>query len=639
MLFSPVVINKTEFKNRIIFPAMLTRFAASGGEMSDQLMNYHVARARGGVGLNMLEATCVHPSGICFDSGLSLYDDRYIRGMSRFARAIHEAGGKAGVQLNHGGLHTVPAVSGGPVPLVSFVPGMTPESNSRVLEEEEIRELVKAWGDAARRAVEAGFDIVEIHGAHGYLIGQFLSPLTNRRDDAYGGDFERHMRFPLEVIRSVREAVGPDFPVSFRCSVEEFLPGGITLDLGCRIAKEICDAGVDLFNVSSGTCTNTWYIESPAALPAGFNGDRARAVRKTVGDDMRLAVSARIGRREVAESLLGEGGVDMVCMGRALIADPELPRKLMEGKDAEVRPCIYCCEGCCKQPLMSCALNPEVGREAHPAAASDGKKKVVVVGSGPAGMEFARTAASRGHQVTLYEADADLAGKFKAASLPPGKSLLGDAVKWFENSLSLNGVEVKTGVRVTADMLKQEKPDVVFVATGSTPVCPGFLKTPELLSSGILKHAVDVLEGAETGNRVLVIGGGLVGCECAAFLAERKREVTIVEMRDALAADMEKHGRFFLLEELDKLHVTPLTGYALSSLSGDGRAEVKDGYGNVFELPAFDTVVLAVGYSPDRQLCAELSREKIPFLAGGDCTGTGKIFDAVNDAHALALKI
>ena len=269
MLFSPVTINKTEFKNRIIFPSMLTRFAASGGEMSDQLMNYHVARAVGGVALNMLEATCVHPSGICFENGLSLYDDRYIR---------------------------------------------------------EIHELVEAWGQAARRAVEAGFDIVDIHGAHGYLIGQFLSPLTNRRTDAYGGDFERRMRFPLEVVRAVRKAVGPDFPVSFRCSVEEFLPGGITLDLGCRIAKEICAAGVDLFNVSSGTCTNTWYIESPAALPAGFNGDRARAVRKAVGPDMRLAVAARIGRRDVAEGLLAPGGVDMVCMGRACCLFSAAPR-------------------------------------------------------------------------------------------------------------------------------------------------------------------------------------------------------------------------------------------------------------------------------------------------------------------------
>ncbi len=640
MLFSPVTINKTEFKNRIIFPSMLTRFAASGGEMSDQLMNYHVARAVGGAALNMLEATCVHPSGICFENGLSLYDDRYIRGLSRFTAAIHAAGGKAGVQLNHGGLHSLPAVSGHAVPLVSFVPGMTPESNSRVLDEEEIHELVEAWGQAARRAVEAGFDIVDIHGAHGYLIGQFLSPLTNRRTDAYGGDFERRMRFPLEVIRSVRKAVGPDFPVSFRCSVEEFLPGGITLDLGCRIAREICAAGVDLFNVSSGTCTNTWYIESPAALPAGFNGDRARAVRRAVGPDMRLAVAARIGRRDVAEGLLAPGGVDMVCMGRALIADPELPRKLMEGRDEAVRPCIYCCEGCCKQPLMSCALNPEVGREGFPRPVVSEKKKVIVVGSGPAGMEFARTAASLGHSVVLYEEHSSLAGKLGPASIPPGKSLLATAAKWFEHSLAAYGVVVRTGVHVTADMLKKEKADVVFVATGSKPVCPGFLKEAASKKNTRLHQAVDVLEGtAQVGHRVMVLGGGLVGCESAAFLADRGCEVTIVELRADLAPDMEKHGRFFLLEELKDHHVTVMTEHSLNEVFDDGRVTVKDCYGNILELPAFDGIVLAVGYSPDQQLCADLSREGIPFLAAGDCTKTGKIFDAVHSAHDAALKI
>ncbi len=639
MLFSPVTINKTEFRNRIIFPPMLTRFAASGGEMSDQLMHYHAARAAGGAGLNMLEATCVHPSGICFESGLSIYDDRHIRGLSRFTAAIHAAGGKAGVQLNHGGLHSLPSVSGRPVPLVSFVPGMTPESDSRVLEEDEIQELVAAWGQAARRAVEAGFDIVEIHGAHGYLVGQFLSPLTNTRDDAYGGDVERRMRFPIEVIRSVRDAVGPDFPVSFRCSVEEFLPGGVTPELGLRIAREICSAGVDLFNVSSGTCTNTWYIEAPAALPSVFNGGRARAVRGVVGPGTRLAVAARIGTREAAESILGPDGVDMVCMGRALIADPDLPAKLMAGKDETVRPCLYCCEGCCAQPLMSCALNPEVGRERLPAPAAVKGKNIAVVGSGPAGMEFARTAASLGHQVTIYEENIRMGGKLGPASAPPGKALLAAAQTWYERTLKSCGVRVKTGVRATAELLKAEGAELVFAAAGSRAICPDVLKETASRKDSRIRHAVDALNGAPVGKRVLILGGGLVGCECAAFLAGRDHDVTIVELRDALAPDMEKHGRFFLLEELKAHHVTVMTGHSLAELSDDGRAKVKDMYGNLLELPAFDTVVPAVGYSPDQELCAQLSRAGIPFLSAGDCAKTGKIFDAVHAAHAAALSI
>lgn len=639
MLFTPVTINKTEFRNRIIFPAMATRFAASGGEISDQLIAYHAARAVGGVGLNMLEATCVHPSGICFESGVSIYDDRHIKGLARLAAAVHAAGGKAGVQLNHGGLHTLPLVSGGPVPLVSFVPGMTPESNSRVLDEGDIQELIEAWGRAAARAVEAGFDIVEIHGAHGYLIGQFMSPLTNVRSDAYGGDYERRMRFPREVVAAVRKAVGDDFPISFRCSVEEFLPGGVTLDMGCRIAQAMCAAGVDLFSVSSGTCTNTWYIEAPAALPAAFNGGRAKAVRQAVGPAAHLAVAARIGTREIAESLLQAGTVDMVCMGRALIADPDLPRKLMAGKDETVRPCIYCCEGCCKQPLMSCALNPEVGKERLGLSPAPVRKRVAVVGSGPAGMEFARTAALRGHAVTVYEEQDTVSGKLSSASVPPGKALLARAAAWFENTLKASGVTVKFGVRATAALLKEEGADIIFVATGSDAVCPGFLKEAAAKEGSRLIHAVDVLEGAPMAGRVLVVGGGLVGCEVAAYLAEKKCSVTIVELRDRLAPDMEKHGRFFLLEELRSSDVTVLLEHSLSAIGEDGAVAVKDRYGNTRALPAFDSIVLAVGYAPRQELCAELAREGVPFLAAGDCTKSGKIFDAVHAAHTAALTI
>ncbi len=527
MLFTPMTINKTEFRNRIIFPSMVTRFAGSGGEMSDQLIRYHVARAAGGAALNIMEATCVHPSGACFAPGVDIFDDRHIRGLSRFTSAIHAAGGKAGVQLNHGGLHSLPEVSGLPVPIVSFVPGMTPNENSRVLDGEDIRELVLAYGRAARRAAEAGFDLVEIHGAHGYLIAQFLSPLTNRRKDIYGGSFEAQMRFPLEVVRAVREAVGPDFPVSFRCSVEEFLPGGITLELGCRIAEAVCAAGVDLFNVSSGTCTNTWYIEAPAALPEAFNADRAEAVRRVAGK-VPLAVAARIGTREAAESVLSSGRADMVCMGRALIADPGLPAKLAAGKDASVRPCIYCCEGCCKQPLLTCALNPGAGRERFDDSGNRGgkaanRKKVVVVGAGPAGMEFALEAALRGHDVTLYEERERLGGELHAASLPPRKSILSRVVEWYGHELAAAGVKVELGRTVTASMLKEAGADTVFVAAGGRAVLPEFaVRNGEtLLARGLLRFAEDILQGTPFGRRVLVVGGGLVGCETAAFLAER----------------------------------------------------------------------------------------------------------------------
>ena len=634
MLLTPVVINKTEFRNRIIFPPMLSRFAGSGGEMTDQLIHYHAARARGGVGLNMLEATCVHPTGMCFDCGLNIFDDRYIKGFRKFTDAIHKEGGKCGVQLNHGGLHSLASVSGHPVPLVSFVPGMTPEENSRVLDEEEILELIEAWGQAARRAVEAGFDIVEIHGAHGYLIGQFLSPLTNTRTDAWGGDLERRMRFALEVVRSVRKAVGPDFPVSFRCSVEELLPGGLELEEGCLIAKAICEAGVDLFNVSSATCTNTWFIEAGAALPAVFNGDRVREIRKSVGAGPKLAVAARIGTREDADSILGADGSDMVCMGGALICDPDLPNKLAAGRDDAVRPCIYCREGCCGQPLMSCALNPHVGQERYGMPSAKEKKSVGVVGGGPAGMEFARAAAIAGHTVTLYEAEGSLSGKLFPASVPPKKSLIAKASAWWARQLAELGVTIKTGVKADAAMLKAAGHDVIFVATGSKPVCPGFLK-----GNPRVKDAEAVLRGESVGQRLLVLGGGLVGCETAAFLGEAGADVTIVELREALAIELRKHSRVHLLAEIEKLGTNVLLNHSLVSVSEDGVAAVKDRWGNIFELPAFDTVIVAVGYASSQELCAELAREGVPFITAGDCEKPAKILDAVHGAYKAALTI
>lgn len=642
MLFTPITINKTEFRNRIIFPSMVTRFAGSGGEMSDQLIRYHVARARGGAALNILEATCVHPSGVCFAPGVDIFADRHIRGVSRFTSALHAAGGRAGVQLNHGGLYALPGVSGQPVPIVSFAPGMTPNENSRVLDGEDIRELVQAYGQAARRAVEAGFDLVEIHGAHGYLIAQFLSPLTNRREDDYGGSFERRLRFPLDVVRAVREAVGPDFPVSFRCSVEEFLPGGITLDLGCRIAEAVCAAGVDLFNVSSGTCANTWYIEAPAALPEAFNADRAEAVRRFAGA-VPLAVAARIGTREAAESVLSSGKADMVCMGRALIADPDLPVKLAAGRDASVRPCIYCCEGCCKQPLLTCALNPAVGRERLDEPRNGGgkasaPKKAAVVGAGPAGMEFALEAALRGHDVTLYEERERLGGELHAASLPPRKSILSRVTEWFGHELAAAGVNVVLGRAVTAAMLKDLGVDIVFVATGGHGALPEFAaKNGEaLLARGLLRFAEDILEGASFGGRVLLVGGGLVGCETAAFLAERGARVTITKRRPVLAPDMEKHGRFFLMRDLERLGVTPLLETEVKEVREDGSVLVRDRYGRVRELPPFDTVVLAAGHAPRTDLCADLLALGVPFVAAGDCVKPGKILDAVHDAFKAA---
>ena len=346
VLFTPVGINRMTLKNRIVMPAMASYHAAVNGEATEKLIRYHEERAKGGVGMNIVEATYVARSGNSFDLGLGISDDFMIKGLSKLTDAVHRHDGKIAIQLQHGGRFGNPPTSGCPRLLVSMIPGLAPTENARVMDADDIEGMVEAYIQAARRAVEAGFDAVEIHGAHGYLINQFMSPLTNLREDAYGGSFENRMRFPLEVLRAVRKQVGPDFPILFRYSMEEFMPGGIDMEQAVRIAKVMADNGVDMLNVSIGIGESVEYIIPPASVPDGWNADRAAAIKRAVGSRIPVAVVGRICNRKAAENIIASGKADLVAMGRALLADPFLPAKLAEGRDDEILTCIGCNEGC-----------------------------------------------------------------------------------------------------------------------------------------------------------------------------------------------------------------------------------------------------------------------------------------------------
>ena len=362
VLLSPLTIRKTTLRNRIMLPSMVTHYCAVNGEVSERLIAYHAERAYGGVGLNMLESTSVDDTGKSYWPGVSIASDHFIKGLRRLTDAIHAHGGKAGIQLNHAGRLAQPAVSGHPRQLVSYIPGLTTYDDIHVMDEDDIERVIGSFCSAAERAAEAGFDVIGIHGAHGYLLSQFMSPLFNRREDAYGGNFEKRMRVPVEVIRGIRKRLGPDFPLFFRCSVEEYLPGGITLELARDIARTVADNGIDLFNVSVGLGETNRFTGPPPCLPKGWNADRAAAIKEALGDRALVGVAGRIIDRESADAVLNSGKADLVVMGRALIADPDLPNKLAANRDDAVIPCVGCNEGCVarlrERKAVACAVIP-----------------------------------------------------------------------------------------------------------------------------------------------------------------------------------------------------------------------------------------------------------------------------------------
>lgn len=630
-LFQPISIGKTSFRNRIIMSSMLTHFASINGEVTDRLVAYHTARARGGAGLIFPEAFAVADSGLSYFPGVSIAHDCYVTGLRKLTTAVHAEGARIGAQLGHAGRFAQPEVSRTARPLVSFIPGWCPVEDSRVLSSEEIERLSEDFVRASVRAAESGFDIVEVHAAHGYLIGEFLSPFFNRRTDEWGGSPENRMRFLCRVISGIRDALGSDFPISVRLSSDEYIDGGLHLDQTVDIARAAVKAGANLIHVSAGIIETNRFTGPPPALPMGWNAESAGTIRRALeGTGALVSVAGRIHDGPTAERILQEGLSDFVSMGRALIADPELPNKIAAGREHAVLPCLSCNEGCIgsvsRKEALTCAVNPRAGQELLPFRRHGEKKKVVIVGGGVAGMEAALTAARLGHDVTLYERNNSLGGLLNVAALPPHKSIFLRLLDYYSFALVEQNVTLILGCMPSARELKDMAPDALLVATGSVPLLPSFLKDRPVLS------AADVLKGAETGQSVLILGGGLVGAETAEFLAVQGKKVTILELKDSVAADMQSRARAFLMEELQARGAIFMTGTEIRSITNDGVVTVKDKYGTIRDLPRHDTIIAALGYRADTSLCAELSAMGVPFTPVGDCVHAGKIMTAIHQS-------
>lgn len=637
-LFKPIAINQVTVKNRLVVPPMVTNYGDENGNVTDRTIAYLEERAKGGWGLIILEATAVSPEGRGFPKQPCLFSDSQIPALQRLAQAIHRHGAKLAVQLYHAGRQTYAALLGGPPVAPSGLPCPVCRDIPQELQPHDIERLVHDFGEAARRSREAGVDAVEIHGAHGYLINQFVSPYSNRRTDGYGGTMSGRLRFPLMVIKAVRRAVGADFPIIYRLSARERVPGGLEIEDTLSIAPYLVEAGVDAFHVSTGVYESMPYIVPPFSLPEGLNVADASRLKATV--EVPVIVAGRIPDPAFAEQVVASGRSDLVAMGRASIVDPYLPLKAAAGDLEDIRPCISCnqkCIGGLNGPEMtcSCVVNPAVGREREwRIEKTRTRKRVLVVGGGPAGLEAARVLAERGHQVVLVEKTERFGGQFRLAALPPEKQPLAKLIAWQVRACQKAGVNMRIGQKVDVDYVKSMEPDAVVIATGATPIIP---PVPGA-DSPYVHQAHSVLKGeVKTGETVLIIGGGSVGCETADYLSQMGKKVTIVEMLDELARDVEQTVKYFLIKRLKEKGVVMITGATVTEVRPDGAMAVKNGRPEAFL--GFDSVVLAVGVKSDDDLARQLDGAVTELHVIGDARKPGKVDDAILDAEKVAMSV
>ncbi|MGB5077698.1 MAG: NAD(P)/FAD-dependent oxidoreductase [Sphingorhabdus sp.] len=696
-LLSPGRINRMELKNRIMVSAMGVSLSEEDGHVGERLIAYHEEQAKGGVGLIVSGVTGVAwPVGAVAWQQTAISDDKFLPGLSELCDRVHKHDTKIAAQLHHGGLvagystrwghplwaPAIPKPSAGDfmdyflMEEMAAFSGMTmPEI--KILEKEDIALVVSQFGAAARRAKQAGFDGVEIHAGHGYLLSSFISPKTNSRTDEYGGNLENRMRFPLEVLASVRSAVGSDFPVWIKLDSREVgKEGGITLDLAKQSARMVEAAGADAITVTAYHDTMNARLHSESNIPhvEDSNLPASAEIKRAV----KIPVIA-LGRVEVptADKVIGKGEADFIAMGRKLLADPQLPNKLVAGQGEKVRPCIYCYT--CVSAIYTgshtrCAVNPELSWEYQRKPAIAARKHVVVIGSGPGGMEAARRLDAMGHNITLIEKGDRLGGtlRFAALAYEPNERLL----NWLVQSIEESDIDVRLSTNATPELLKSLAPDEIIVATGAVrgmPDIPGnhldhvfsgedmrkmmFGETSEELKrkTGLftrLATKVGAATGATAnldlvrkathawmplGDRIVIIGGELVGVELAEFLQERGRKVTVVDDVPRFGKGLTLVRRMRLLAELKAHGVALETGASEISISKEA-VTFTSADGTTKSVSA-DHVIVAKGAQGDTTLSDILTDAGLPVRTIGDATGVGYIEGAIRGAAEAVVQI
>ena len=605
-MFSPIQIGTVTVPNRFVVPPMGNNFANTDGSLSERSAAYYEARAKGGFGLITIESTVVYSEAKGGPRKPCLFTDDTVDSFREVAERCHRYGAKVNIQLQHAGPEGNSKLTGYPLKAASAMASHCGGEIPVAMPTDEVYRLIEAYGDAAARAQRAGIDMVEVHCAHGYLVSTFISARTNKRTDEFGGCFENRMRLPRLIIENIRRKTG-NMPILCRINARDEGEGGLTVQDAAAVAAYLeQECGVDALNVSRSIHLHDEFMWAPNNTHGGFNADLVTEIKKAVS--IPVITVGRYTEPQYAELLVRQGRADLVAFGRQSIADPELPVKARTGHLETLTPCIACLLGCVPNMLagrpITCAMNPCVGREAELVPA-EVQKKVLVIGGGPGGMYAAMMCAKRGHDVILLEKNTELGGHFLVASYPPAKGEIAPAIRSLIVRCREAGVDIRLGVTVTPELVKELDPDAVIVATGSTPL---ILPIPGLADCGYV-NAEDMLTGKyNVGKKVLIVGGGMVGAEAAEHLAERGHACDIVEMKPVVGEDIMPEPRKYIMASLEHYKVGQFTNARVGQFFTDGVAYTSTVDGSTHELRGYDSIVLAMGYRSNNTLSAELEK-------------------------------
>ncbi len=639
-LFTPLSLGSLTLKNRLVMSQMTMNYATEEGFMTERLIRHYLERARGGVGLVLVEGTFFTPEGRGYKNQLGLCTAAHVKGLRDLTRAVHAIPDppKIFIQIHHAGWRASSKLSGLPTVGPSALAPYPGAEVARALSQEEIKDLIEAHIVAAARAREAGFDGVDFHCAHGYLVPSFFSPLSNRRADKYGGDLAGRTRFLLEIVRGTKERLGHDFPVTIKISGDEYIEEGLGIQEMIEIARLAEGSGIDGILVSAGTVGGKKLedLSQPHKFLRTLPMMTSRGCLAPLAAEMKRALRipvitvGRINHPAVAEEIIARGQADLVAMGRALLADPHLPRKAFEGKEEEIRPCIACNEGCYKRIFQQldirCSVNPTLGREEE---ISCGKaaapRRLLVIGGGPAGMEAAHAAWERGHKVLVMEASSELGGQLNLASLPPGRKEIENFRSFLQGRLQRSDVKILKAKSATAAFLKEYGPGVVILAVGAHP---RRLKIKGLEEERMIS-AWEILRGkGNIQEPILVLGAGLVGCEAADLLSEAGKKVIVAEILPEIGTGGDADTKAYFNLKFKKNGIEVFTDSNLTKIEGNiavlqrGKEEIRLQVG---------TVVCAVGADPNDELYKELVSAGFSVIKIGDCIQPRTILEAIQE--------